>query len=286
MSMVLSGTAAVFGNIFILTVLLLNKQLQSNTLVLTLSFSLSDLAIGLLIIPFGVYNSVSSTVYPSKSDLCQWSGFILLLLQSSSIQSLTWVTVDRFMEICFALNYSNIWTTRRSSFLLALMWLFCILIASLPIMGFGSYAYSKTRFLCCPEFIPQNKHFVMVWMVTTIMMPIFTMCSVHGYMIYVARKQARRGMFVSTERHCVNVPAKIYLKGSMVMITNSYLMICWLPYIAVCVYETLSGQQSSAASSALSICLVLSSAALNPWVIYMTHRRYRSAVRQSLGKLH
>lgn len=48
------------------------------------------------------------------------------------------------------------------------------------------------------------------------------------------------------------------------------LLVCWLPYISVCLYETISGQQSPAVTSALSAWLVLTSAALDPWITCMT----------------
>lgn len=233
--MVLSGTAAICGNLFILTVVLLNKELQSDTLGLTLSFSLSDLATGLSIIPFGVHNSLSwPAVHPSKGALCQGSAFILLLLQSSSIHSLTWVTVDKFTAICFALRYPSIWTARRSWVLLALIWFFCLINASLPLMGFGSYAYSESRFLCCLEFTPGNRYFVMLWVVVGVTLPILTMCSLYGYIFYIARKQARRGTFVCNELHCFYVPANNYLRSSLVMVTTSgRSLIGYCPHLSV-----------------------------------------------------
>ncbi|MEQ2237453.1 hypothetical protein ILYODFUR_023318 [Ilyodon furcidens] len=242
--MVLSGTAAICGNLFILTIVLLNKELHSDTLGLTLSFSLSDLATGLSVIPFGVHNSLSwPAVYPSKGALCQGSGFILLLLQSSSIQSLTWATVDTFTAICFALSYRSIWTTKRSWVLLTLIWLFCLLNASMPLLGFGSYAYSESRFLCGLQFTPENRYFVILWMVTSITVPIFTMCSLYGCIVYIARKQARRGTFVCNELHCFYVPANNYLRSSIVMVTSSgRLTLCPLMvhcYLPLLLFETL-----------------------------------------------
>ncbi|XP_044230510.1 beta-2 adrenergic receptor [Thunnus albacares] len=269
--MVVSGVASICGNLLLLLVLLLHKDLQADTLGLTLSFSLSDLALGLSIIPFGVYNSLARPGgYTSEGVLCQGSGFIFLLLQTSSIHSLTWATVDKFTEICFALSYCSIWTAGRSRAVLALVWSFCLLNAVLPLMGFGSYAYSESRFLCCPSFTPDNRHYVVLWMLAGIVAPILTMCSLYGYIVYVARKQARRGTFMCNELHCFYVPANNYLRSSIVMVTTSVcLLVCWLPYISVCLYETFSGQQSPAVTSALSAWLVLTSAALNPWITCM-----------------
>ncbi|XP_075304654.1 beta-2 adrenergic receptor [Odontesthes bonariensis] len=270
--MVLSSVASVSGNLLLLLVLLLNKELQSDTLGLTLSFSLSDLALGLSTLPFGVHNTLSWPAgYPSEGGLCQGSAFLFLLLQTASIQSLTWATVDRFTEMCFALSYCSIWTKRRSRVVVVSVWLFCLVNASLPLLGFGSYVYNESRFLCCPDFSPDSQCFVVLWMVVSIVAPILTMCSLYGYIVYVARKQARRGTFMCNELHCFHVPANNYLRSSIVMVTTSgCLLVCWLPYISVCLYETFSGEPSPAVASALSTWLVLTSAALNPWITCMT----------------
>uniref|UniRef100_A0A3Q1EY34 Histamine H2 receptor-like n=2 Tax=Acanthochromis polyacanthus TaxID=80966 RepID=A0A3Q1EY34_9TELE len=270
--MVLSSVASVCGNLLLLLVLLLNKDLHSDTLGLTLSFSLSDLALGLSTIPFGAHNSLfQSDGYPSEGTLCQGSGFLFLLLQTSSIHSLSWATVDKFTEICFALSYCSIWTAGRSRAVLVLVWLFCLVSAALPLLGFGSYAYSESRFLCCPSFDRDHRYFVVLWMAAGIVAPILTMCSLYGYIVYVARKQARRGTFMCNDQHCFYVPANNYLRSSIVMVSTSVcLLVCWLPYISVCLYETFSGNQSPPVASAFSAWLVLTSAALNPWITCMT----------------
>lgn len=231
--MVLSGVASVFGNLLLLLVLLLNKELRTDTLGLTLSFSLSDLALGLSTIPFGAYNSLAwPSCCPSEGTFCQGSGFIFLFLQTSSIHSLTWATINKFIEICFALSYSSIWTARRSRAVLVLVWLFCLVNAALPLLGFGSYVYSESRFLCCPSFTPDNRYFVVLWMLVGIVAPILTMCSLYGYIVYVARKQARRGTFMCNELHCYYVPANTYLRSSIVMVATSgeFMLVCdWSP---------------------------------------------------------
>ncbi|XP_026007073.1 histamine H2 receptor [Astatotilapia calliptera] len=284
--MLLTSVASTCGNLLLLLVLLLNKELRSDTLGLTLSFSLSDLALGLSAIPFSAYNSLSQPVrHSSEADVCQGGGFIFLLLQTASLHSLAWATIYKFTEICFALSFHSIWTAGRSRAVLIAVWLFCLANATMPLLGFGSYAYSESRFLCCPSFTPENRYFVLLWMGAGIVAPILTMCSLYGYIVYVARKQARRGTFMCNELHCFYVPANNYLRSSIVMVTTSVcLLVCWLPYISVCLYETLSGQQSPSVTAALSSWLVLTSAALNPWITCMTQTRYRAAVCRSFRR--
>lgn len=220
--MLLSSVASVTGNLLLLLLLLLHRELRTDTLGLTLSFSLSDLALGLSTIPFGIRNSlVGPDGYPGDGAFCRGSGFIFLLLQTSSIHSLTWATVDKFTEICFALSYRRLWTAARVRLVLVTLWAFSLLNATLPLLGIGSYVYSESRYLCCLDFRPENRTFVVLWMAVGIVAPIVTMCSLYGYIVYVARKQARRGTFMCNDLHCFYVPANNYLKSSTVMVTTS-----------------------------------------------------------------
>lgn len=49
-------------------------------------------------------------------------------------------------------------------------------------------------------------------------------------------------------------------------------LLCWLPYLSICFYETFSGRRSPPVVSALSTWLVLTSSALNPWISCLTQR--------------
>ncbi|XP_023807471.2 melatonin receptor type 1B-A [Oryzias latipes] len=285
--MVLSSAACICGNLLLLLVLILNKELWSDTVGFTLSHSLSDLALGLSTMPFAAHNALFRPAGPpSEGVLCQGSGFLFLLLQTSSVHSLAWATVDKFTEICFALSYSRIWTGRRSLAVLVLVWLFCLASASLPLLEFGSYSYSESRFLCCPRFMRSSSSFVLLWTVTGAVAPILAVCCLYGYIVYVALKQAKRGTFMCNELHCFYVPAKNYLRSSVVMVTTSgCLLLCWLPYISSALYETFSGQQSPSATSTFSTWLVLTGAALNPWITCLTQARYRVAAWRVVPRL-
>uniref|UniRef100_A0A8C7QTI1 G-protein coupled receptors family 1 profile domain-containing protein n=1 Tax=Oncorhynchus mykiss TaxID=8022 RepID=A0A8C7QTI1_ONCMY len=285
--MVVSSLFSVCGNVVLLLVVLLNKELHTETWALTLSFCLSDLALGLSTIPFGAHNSLLRPQgYTSDGYLCQGSAFLYLLLQLGSIHSLTWATVDKFTEICFALSYSTICTARRTRVVLVLVWLYGLINAALPLLGFGRYTYSSTRFLCAPSFQPDYRGFSLLFIVVGIIAPILIMCSMYAYIVYIARKQVRRGTFVCNDQHCFYVPAKNYFRSSIVMVaTVVFLLVCWLPYIATCFYETFSGHEPPAATSAVATWLVLFTSSLNPWINSMTQKRYRVALRKSLNKI-
>lgn len=220
--MILSSAASIGGNLLLLLVLVLNQDLRSDTLLLALSCGLSDLALGLSALPFGAHNSLWRPAgWPSESVLCQGSGFLVLLLQTASVHSGTWTTVDKFTEIRLAFSYGRLWTVWRCRVVLTLVWLFCLVNASLPLLGIGGYVYSESRFLCVPDFGPNRRSFVVPWMAVSIAAPILVSCCLYGYMVSVARKQARRGTFMCNELHCFYVPANTYLRSSVVMVSRS-----------------------------------------------------------------
>lgn len=218
--MALSSLASVSGNLLLLLILLLNKELRTDTLGLTLSFSLSDLALGMSVIPIGAYNGLTCLSGSNAgAPFCQGSAFVFVLLQTASISSFNWVTVNRFTEIRFALSYGTIWTPGRCRAVLVLVWTLCFVMAAMPLLGFGTYVYSESRFVCCPSFTPDNRCFVAVWMLVGVTIPILSVCSLYGFMVHAARKQARRGTFTCNQLHCFYVPANNFLRSSMVMIT-------------------------------------------------------------------
>lgn len=220
--MISSSLCSVCGNAILLLLLLSDRSLQTETWTLTLSFSLSDLALGLTTIPFGAYNSLLRPQgYASSGALCQGSAFLFLLLQLASVHSLTWATIDKFTEICFALKYARIFNAHRTRVILTVIWVYSLLNASLPLLGFGRYSYSSNRFLCAPCFEPANTGFNMLFIVVGIIVPILAMCSMYGYIMYIARNQVRRGRFVCNEHHCFYVPANNYFKSSIVMVTTT-----------------------------------------------------------------
>ncbi|KPP65990.1 histamine H2 receptor-like, partial [Scleropages formosus] len=266
--MTTTSVGSVCGNITLLLVVALNKSLQTETWALTLSFCLCDLALGLSTIPFAVHNGLNEVQeYSGGSALCQANGFIFMVLQLTSVHSQMWATIDKFTEICFALQYPRLFNKRKSWAVLTVLWLYCLVNAALPLLGFGSYRYSRTRFICMPSFQSSSKGFSILLIVLGIIAPILIMCSLYACLVYIARNQVQRGTFACNEQHCYYVPANNYFRSSMAMVATAVcLLVCWLPYITTYFYETYTGRYSPAAINAMATWLMLLTSALNPWI--------------------
>uniref|UniRef100_W5MT03 G-protein coupled receptors family 1 profile domain-containing protein n=1 Tax=Lepisosteus oculatus TaxID=7918 RepID=W5MT03_LEPOC len=305
LAMITTSIGSVCGNVMLLLVVAFNTKLQTETWALTLNFCICDLILGLSAIPFGIHNSLSGVEgYDTKSILCQSNAFVYVLLQLASVHSLTWATIDKFTEICFALQYAQLFTKKRTWVILSFLWMYCLLNACFPFMGFGSYRYSENKFICMPRFQPSSKSYSIIIIVIGVIIPIMIMCSLYIYIVYIARNQALRGTFVCNDQHCYYVPANNYIRSSIVMISTAVtshnsdhagssnknlrkvcLLVCWMPYITVSFFETFTEYSIPPVADAVATWLVLLTSALNPWVNSMTQKKYRKALRGSLKKL-
>ena len=218
--MVINSAASVAGNLLVLLLLLLNKELQTESAALSLSLSLCDLGLGLTVLPLAAHSSLGDST-PSQAALCQARGFLFLLLQTASLNSLAWLTLHRFSQICLPLRYSRWWTGGRTLGALLLLWTFCLLNAALPLLGVGRYAYSPTMFLCSPSMDPASRGFGLYVLLLGVLLPLGSVCVLQGCMAATARRQARRGTFTCNHDHCFYVPASGYTRTAGLLLATS-----------------------------------------------------------------
>ncbi|KAJ0063254.1 hypothetical protein NL108_015371 [Boleophthalmus pectinirostris] len=59
------------------------------------------------------------------------------------------------------------------------------------------------------------------WLIVSVATPLTLTCALQGYVVHVARRQARRGTFRCNETHCFYVPAHVYEKSSNALLTGT-----------------------------------------------------------------
>ncbi|XP_039597089.1 melanopsin-like [Polypterus senegalus] len=285
--MILTDMASIFANMLVLLLFAYNPKLKTETSGLALNLCACDLVLGFTVLPFGIHNSLSRERHYSRDGVpCQLMGFLYILLQLGSVQSMTWATVDKFTEICFPLHYAQLFTKRKTCLVLCFLWVYCLGNACLPFFGVGSYTYSQNTFLCVPDFEPSSKSYCVVLIAVGVIVPITIMCSLYLYIIYIARKQGLRGTFECNDQHCYYVPTKNYFKSSVVLLSTALcLLVCWMPYITISFYKTFTEHRVPPLADAISIWLVLFTSAINPWVNTVTQKKYRKALKDSWKKL-
>ncbi|KAM4664083.1 adenosine receptor A3-like [Discoglossus pictus] len=287
MLMIATSVGAVGANLLLLVLFASHLKLRTDTWALTLNLSLCDMILGISVIPVAIYSCLSGGgVFAEGGTACQLSGFLLVLLQLASLNSLVWATVDKFAEICFPLRYTQLITKKRIWFVLAFLWLYSLLVATLPFMGFGDYSYSPDVYMCLPSFGPDTVVYCVMLLTVGVLAPITGISVLYIAIIHIARYQARRGTFVCNDQHCYYVPIRSYFRNTIILIVSAfYLLFCWVPCIIITFYEVFYSHNVPAIVKMIATWLILLTPGINPWINSLAQRKYRKALQTSWRKL-
>ncbi|KAM8745902.1 trace amine-associated receptor 13c-like [Acanthopagrus schlegelii] len=98
------------------------RQLQTSTNLILLSLAVSDLLVGLVVMPAQIILMHSCTLLDKLS--CAVFYLFSFILTSASVGNMVLISVDRYVAICYPLRYSSMITPRRVQIYLSLCW-FC-----------------------------------------------------------------------------------------------------------------------------------------------------------------
>lgn len=129
-----TGTAMAGENALVLAVLFYAPGLRAPPFLLIGSLALADLLAGLgLVVNFSVQYLVQP---PSEAATLSAAG-LLLAAFSASVCSLLAITVDRYLSLSNALTYHSERTRTFTAASLLLLWLACLAVGLLPLLGWN-----------------------------------------------------------------------------------------------------------------------------------------------------
>ncbi|XP_045903896.1 trace amine-associated receptor 13c-like [Micropterus dolomieu] len=97
------------------------RQLHTPTNVLLLSLAISDLLVGLLVMPVETVRFIE-TCWLLGDLMCALSYIIGFTLTSTSVGNMVLISIDRYVAICYPLQYPNKITRSRVEVLVCLCW--------------------------------------------------------------------------------------------------------------------------------------------------------------------
>uniref|UniRef100_A0A1I8A5K1 G_PROTEIN_RECEP_F1_2 domain-containing protein n=1 Tax=Steinernema glaseri TaxID=37863 RepID=A0A1I8A5K1_9BILA len=139
----------VCGNIFVLYVIVSQKSMHTTTNFIVLSLTLSDFLLGLVILPFSIYQEYSSNWL--LGDL--WCEVWLALdvwLSTASIYNLLAISFDRYMAVRQPIKYRFISSTRMTRIMIALVWTISGLLAVPPLIYDMLFPQKLNSVMCTP----------------------------------------------------------------------------------------------------------------------------------------
>ena len=122
------------GNVLVLAAVWRNPSLRTPSTILLCSLAVSDLFVSFLVLP--VYVAIACFILSgssSHSRLSQASVFLLIQLCCVSLETMTAISLDRYLALRYHMRYPNMMTSRRATCVAATFWCKNVILSLLSI---------------------------------------------------------------------------------------------------------------------------------------------------------
>ncbi|XP_061410162.1 trace amine-associated receptor 3-like [Lethenteron reissneri] len=277
-------TATILGNLLIITAIASFTKLQTHANFLALSLAVSDLLVGVFIMPL----SMMKTVYDCwfyASVLCNAHYFLDYTLTTATILHITCIAYDRYVAICDPLRYPTRVTVRTIAGLLVLCWLGAAIFSSPILLSFSpTLSRGNIERASCPDDCVFSVSFGIL--VTIGMGPYFTAIHVvllmYAVIYRVARRQSRKVAAEAASSSAADSSAVKNMKRehsaakTLGAIIGTF-MLSWLPYYVVAMMSfTVDGLFIP---YRVAMWIGYCSSAINPLLYASFNRPFRTAFR-------
>uniref|UniRef100_UPI0037E7D406 trace amine-associated receptor 13c-like n=1 Tax=Semicossyphus pulcher TaxID=241346 RepID=UPI0037E7D406 len=255
------------------------RQLHTPTNTLLLSLAVSDLLVGLVLMPVEI-------IY---IDSCWFLGDILCtvyyvidyIITSASVANMVLISVDRYIAICEPLHYPTKVTKERAKMSVCLCWIYSVIFRILLLHDhLEQPGRSNSCFGECVVVI--NYIAGVIDLVFTFILPITIIILLYLRVFVVALSQARAlrsHIAANTAQRAVNgIVKKAEMKAARTLgIVIVVFLFCFCPYY----YPTLAGEDTSvdASSASAEIWLAHFNSCLNPVIYAFFYPWFRKSMR-------
>lgn len=179
------------ANIFLMYIASRTKSLVNNTKVFFNSLCSAHLIGSFIVIPFWIATRLSPELAMRTPGFCDISSFFLILMILASFYSLSALSLDRYFIISNPMRYPLKATTYKKLLVVVLLWLFCMIFASAPILGWGEYKFQADAIPICGLNMKYSQSFTIALIVLGIGAPLMVDIFCCGRIIAIARRQSR-----------------------------------------------------------------------------------------------
>ncbi|KAM4590933.1 5-hydroxytryptamine receptor 1D isoform 1-T1 [Odontesthes bonariensis] len=187
---VLMCLGAVTGNILVIVIVAATKTLHSVTSVLIMNLAISDLLVGIGVMPF-VALSIMEHRWVDCTDLCLFVGYTSSVYLTASALTLAAIALDRYYSIMDCLRYSSRCTLWRTCAVVLWIWLQALAISSPPLLGWSSVSYVVPMYSCAVNWSISPSYTTCV-AALSYLIPTAVILFCYANIVKVARSHARR----------------------------------------------------------------------------------------------
>lgn len=289
----LIAAVAVVGNLMVCYAIITNKSLRSNpTNLFIFSLALSDLLTVTLAVPFDIEVLFLLGAWKHGEVMCQAFITVYLITVPTSILTLLAVSVDRYKSLSDPLNRfrrCRFMTRKRALIVSIVIWLYSVLFALLPIMGWRSYDEFVFEGVC---YFPFTKVYTTLSSLLNFILPLLITCGIYIKIYHIARIQHNSFDGEVSRKLRSTEENKVYSKNIRAAKTISIFVaaffFCWVPHSLMSITANLCGSCAKKIPNEVRVLLLMFgylNSALNPFLFAFRNSRFKITYEVLLRRL-
>ncbi|NXL30899.1 AA3R protein, partial [Glaucidium brasilianum] len=218
------GICAVVGNVLVVWAVRLNPALQKTTFFYIVSLALTDIAMGILVMPLAVMVSLGVVMHFYS---CLFMCCLMMVFSHASILSLLAVAVDRYLRVKLPIRYRAVVTKQRICVMLGLSWLVSVLVGLVPMLGWNQRTGSSSSIECHYLAVMRMDYVVYFSFFAWTLLPLLIMCALYTEIFYI--------MWIKLSQNSASLPegetvcGKEYKMAKYLALILFLFAVSWLP---------------------------------------------------------
>ena len=197
----------VVGNGMVILATAIDRNLRPVQNWFIASLAVSDLLVGLLIMPLSLTNELMGYWIFGKAMCELWLATDVLLC-TASILNLCLISLDRYWSITRAITYVKFRTNRRAAMMIVIVWVLSAIICFPPLVGWKRPQPTKFGLPLCV--LSEDTGYILYSTLGSFYIPLIVMVVVYFKIYLAARSRARRNLkkpkFASSTNNCKKPP--------------------------------------------------------------------------------
>ena len=284
------AVVAVVGNFLVCFAILTNRSLRRKpTNLLLLSLAVSDLLTAAIAMPFDIESLFRQGGWKHGAVMCVAFLTVYLITVPTSILTLLAISVDRYQSLRDLLSRfrrAQFMTQRKALLVIGLIWLYCIIFAFLPIMGWPFLKRGQEIILNGSCVVPFSKLYTSLSNFLNFVGPLVVTCVLNIMIYCIARKHNRGGASFKMRQESgqkSKEDAKAYARNLKAAKTTlmfvAAFFFCWQPFSYFSIVSILYGNQNwdPYPSKVFYVLLMFGylNSALNPFLFAFRNKQFK-----------
>ncbi|XP_026800452.3 opsin-5-like [Pangasianodon hypophthalmus] len=279
--LLLIAILSIVGNFLVLLMAYKRSSQMKPAELLSVNLAVTDLGAAVSMYPLAVASSWNHS-WLGGDATCIYYGWMGFFFGVASVATLTVMAVVRFTVSMTLQSHTEKITKRTVQVMLAGTWLYALLWAVFPLVGWGAYGPEPFGLSCTLAWAEMKEHspsFVISMFAMNLAMPaLIIVCCYFGITLrlHLSYKSLENGNFIQNR---VKMQRRLMLIA--VLISAGFIG-CWTPYGIVSLWSIYSTSSITPHVSMLPCLFAKTSTVYNPLIYYIFSKSFKQEVKQFL----